>query len=91
LIIFNPPYLPKDPKEPEDSRIATTGGKKGGELITLFLKQAKKYLAKDGTIFLITSSLTKGIDWKGYGKKIIARQKLFFEEIYVWEASLKQE
>jgi len=28
LIIFNPPYLPEDPREPEDSKLATTGAKK---------------------------------------------------------------
>jgi len=85
LIIFNPPYLPEDSAEPKDSAIATTGGKKGGEIINLFLHQAKKHLTKDGKIFLLTSSLTKGINWKGYKKKSIARQKLFFEELFVWE------
>jgi release factor glutamine methyltransferase len=90
LILFNPPYLPEDSAEPKDSALATTGGKRGGEIINIFLQQAKKHLAKDGRIFLLTSSLTKGINWKGYKKKIIAKQKLFFEEIYVWENRLKQ-
>jgi release factor glutamine methyltransferase len=85
LIIFNPPYLPKDKLEDKESRLATTGGRRGGEIINQFLLQAKNYLAKGGFIFLLTSSLTKGINWKGYKKKIIAKQKLFFEEIYVWK------
>lgn len=85
LIVFNPPYLPEDSDEPKDSRIATTGGEKGSKIINKFLKQAKSHLTEKGKIFLVTSSLTKGIDWKGYKKKKIAKQKLFFEEIYVWE------
>jgi len=89
LIIFNPPYLPEDSSEPKDSKISTTGGKKGGEIINEFLQQVKNHLSKDGRIFLLTSSLTKGIKWKGYNKKLVAKQKLFFEELYVWEINLK--
>ena len=85
IIIFNPPYLPEDSREPKDSRLATTGGKKGSEIINKFLSQAKNYLEKNGKIFLVTSSLTKAIKWNGFKKKKIAKQKLFFEEIYVWE------
>lgn len=85
IILFNPPYLPEDKLEDKESRLATTGGKKGGELINKFLRQAKKHLVRGGKIFLLTSSLTKGINWKEYKKKIIAKQKLFFEELYVWE------
>lgn len=85
IILFNPPYLPEEPAEPKDPQIATTGGKKGGEIINKFLQKAKSHLNKNGKILLVTSSLTKGIKWKNWKKKIIARQKLFFEEIYVWE------
>ena len=89
IIIFNPPYLPEDKREPLSSKIATTGGKLGGETINIFLKQTKSYLKQDGRIFLITSSLTKGADFLGYAKKLLGKQKLFFEEVYVWE--LKRE
>lgn len=88
LIVFNPPYLPGDSDEPKDSQLATTGGEKGGEIINKFLQQAKKYLTKEGKIFLVTSNLTKGIKWNGYKKKVLAKQKLFFEELRVWEAKL---
>jgi release factor glutamine methyltransferase len=37
LILFNPPYLPEDKREDEESRLATTGGKKGSEIINKFL------------------------------------------------------
>ena len=88
LIIFNPPYLPEDKREPKNSRLATTGGKKGNEIINRFLKDAKKYLKEDGKIFLVTSSLTKGINWQDYKKKLLGKKKLFFERLYVWELKL---
>lgn len=87
LIIFNPPYLPRDKREPKDSQIATTGGKLGSEIINKFLKQAKKHLAPKGKIFLLTSSLTKDIDWLDYKKKLLEKKKIFFEELFVWEVT----
>ncbi|MCA9487548.1 MAG: DUF2431 domain-containing protein [Nanoarchaeota archaeon] len=85
LIIFNPPYLPEDKREDEESKLATTSGEKGSELINKFLNQAEKYLSKKGKIFLLTSSLTKGINWKYWKKKKIAEKKLFFEKLFVWK------
>lgn len=85
LIIFNPPYLPTDKKEPKSSRLATTGGKLGSEIINKFLKQAKNHLNPKGKIYLLTSTLTKGINWLNYKKKLLAKKKIFMEEIYVWE------
>ena len=87
LIIFNPPYLPKDKRESKDSQIQTTGGKKGDEIINKFLKYAKNHLEPDGKIFLITSSLSPEINFKelGYKEKEIGGRRLFFEELKVWE------
>ena len=85
LIVFNPPYLPTDAMEPTDSQLSTTGGFQGSEIINEFLKQAKNYLEKNGRIFLLTSSLTKGIKWQGFKKKCLGKEKLFFEELFVWE------
>jgi len=87
LIIFNPPYLPEDSREPKDSQTATTGGKKGTEIILKFLQQAKSHLEKNGKIFLITSSLSEKINFKklGYNSKEIGCEKLFFERLYIWE------
>lgn len=90
-IVFNPPYLPIDPLEPKSSRLETTGGKNGSELSIKFLKQAKDYLSKSGKIFLITSSLSKKINFEnlGYKSKLIEREKIFFEELYLWELQSK--
>ena len=93
LIVFNPPYLPSDSREPADSQLATTGGLQGSEIINEFLKQAENYLApkgspleeKNGRIFLLTSSLTKNINWRDYHKKLLGKEKLFFEQLSVWE------
>ena len=88
LIIFNPPYLPDDKHEPKSSRIATTGGKRGDEIILKFLKQAKKHLKPEAEIFLLTSSLTLMSrikkEFKNYKVKLLEKEKLFFEELMVW-------
>jgi release factor glutamine methyltransferase len=89
LIVFNPPYLPYDKREPESSRVSTTGGKKGSEIINRFLGQAKKHLKKGGKIILLISSLTEGIDFRGYKKKMPANKKIFFENLIVLELSLQ--
>ncbi len=90
LIIFNPPYLPEDSREPKDSQTATTGGKKGNEIILRFLQQAKSHLEKKGIIFLITSSLAPRIDFGklGYNAKEIGCEKLFFEKLSLWDLRL---
>ena len=89
IIVFNPPYLPEDKEtEDEESKIITTGGKKGSEIINKFLIQAKTHLKVKGKIFLVTSSLTKKINWLNYKKRKAAEKKIFFEKLFVWELSL---
>lgn len=86
LIIFNPPYLGEQKYDKEKD---TTGGKKGDEVILRFLKQAKDYLEKDGKIFLLKSSLTpmKRIEkeLENYKVQVLGKEKLFYEELIVWE------
>lgn len=91
VIIFNPPYLPKDSEEPEDSAIATTGGIKGNEIILRFLKDVKNYLEDHGKIFLITSSLAEDLYFEesGYEAKELGCEKMFFERLCVWELIVK--
>jgi len=92
IIIFNPPYLPEDSREPADSKIATTGGKKGSEIILRFLLDAKDYLEKDGKIFLITSNLSENINFQelGYEAKELGCEKMFFERLCIWELNYLQ-
>jgi len=95
LIIFNPPYLPEDSREPEYSKIQTTAGKKGYEIILKFLKQAKNNLSKNGAILLLFSSLSKPniikreLKKQGFKHSLINSASLpFFEELYVYKIVL---
>ena len=85
IILFNAPYLPRDKNEPKDSQLETTGGKRGDEISIKFLKQAVKHLNKDGKIFLLISSLTPLNKIDRFHPKIVARKKLFFEELLILE------
>ncbi|MCX6742354.1 MAG: DUF2431 domain-containing protein [Candidatus Pacearchaeota archaeon] len=64
------------------------GGKNGTEIIERFLKDAKKYLKKGGSVLLLTSSLNKNIEklFKKYKceYKLLEEEKFFFEKLYVW-------
>lgn len=92
-IIFNPPYLPEDKREPEDSKIQTTGGKNGYELIIRFLNEAKKHLTTKGKIILLFSSLSKPSVIKKHARKLkytiklLNKKKIFFEELFVFVLS----
>ena len=88
LIIFNPPYLPREEMEPKDSALATTGGNKGNELIERFLKEAKNYLLKNGKIIMLFSSLTPKVldlfEKYKYNYKKVLEHKVSFEYLYVY-------
>lgn len=87
-IIFNPPYLPEDKNEDQESKLCTTGGPNGYETIEKFLSQAKKHLKQDGKILLLFSSLSGdilGIIKKyGFKAKLLEEKPLFFEKLYVY-------
>lgn len=94
LIIFNPPYLPEDKREPLDSSLQTCGGKMGYEIILKFLEESKNFLKKKGKIILLFSSLSepevilsRALQIR-YKIKLLKKQKLFFEELYVYELGL---
>lgn len=89
LILFNPPYLPKQENEDFETGRIVCGGKKGDEIIIRFLENVKDFLNDKGIILLLVSSLTpmKGIDKilkkKNFKKDIIAKEKFFMEELYL--------
>ena len=90
LIIFNPPYLPEEKHEDSETKLVTTGGKYGYEILERFFKDAKKFLNKNGKILIVFSSLTnkKKIDSliKKYifKSKLLEEKKIFFESLYVY-------
>jgi len=61
LIIFNPPYLPEKKAEPKKLKLQISGGKKGYEILEKFFSEAGDYLAMDGKILVVFSTLT-GVD-----------------------------
>lgn len=90
-IIFNPPYLPQDKisgKIIEDKAIY--GGKKGWEISEKFFQEVSQYLAPQGKILFLFSSLTnkKKIDelikHNLFSVQELGRCKLAFEELYVY-------
>ena len=83
LIICNLPYLATD----EIIDIATDGGMEGFEIPSQIIKSALPCLNKSGKFIFVTSSLSnyqKLIDMvnsEGFRAEILARKKLFFEEL----------
>ena len=83
LIICNLPYLATD----EIIDIATDGGTEGFEIPSQIIKSALPCLNKSGKFIFVTSSLSnyqKLIDMinsQGFRARILARKKLFFEEL----------
>lgn len=91
LIVFNPPYLPEDEDEPEDSKRICSGGKEGWELIARFFSKVGEFLNKEGFILIVFSSLTNKekvdevITKEGFGFRELENKKLFFEVLYIYE------
>ncbi|HLD88970.1 MAG TPA: HemK2/MTQ2 family protein methyltransferase [Candidatus Nanoarchaeia archaeon] len=91
LIIFNPPYLPEEDNQQDKQQKSPVvdGGKKGHEVIELFLGQARNYLANGGAILLLFSTLTGDVEAvmkkQNYKFKKLAEEKLFMEKLFVYE------
>lgn len=91
LIIFNPPYLPNEGKDPD---VALDGGIQGCELIECFLVQAKDFLVPGGSVLLLFSTLSNFervlcvIRTKGYLAEEVAQLAMFFERLFVYRLSI---
>ena len=89
LIVCNLPYLATD----EILDVATDGGKDGFEIPKKIFDSVCRKLRKGGKFIFVTSSLSdyqKLIDYAqklGLNTKIIAKKKLFFEELILVEAT----
>jgi release factor glutamine methyltransferase len=82
-IVFNPPYLPEDPQN-TGADVALDGGADGRVFINRFLKEYRNYLKSGGFALLVESSLNNyEQDIAAFGGEVIARKKVFFEEIVV--------
>lgn len=89
LIICNLPYLATD----EICDIATDGGKEGFEIPRKILDSVYDKIKPNGKFIFVTSSLSniqKLIDYAqklGLKSQIIAKKKLFFEELILVEST----
>jgi release factor glutamine methyltransferase len=97
LIVFNPPYLPSDAREDSESRRATTGGKKGDEIIVRFLRSLNEHLATEGISLIAISSLTPKkrilfeLKKQNLNYKVLSSRSFFFETLEVWEIKREKE
>ncbi len=88
LIVCNPPYLATD----EILDIATDGGAEGLEIPLKIIKSVIPCLKITGKFLFVTSSLSnyqaliKETKKEGLTAKVIAKKKLFFEELIIIEA-----
>jgi len=91
LIVCNMPYLPSE--QVSDKTI--DGGQEGMEVPLQIIESSKNCLRRGGKILFLTSTLanyqkliekTKKL---GFNVNIVARKKLFFEELIIIEAKLK--
>ena len=94
LVIFNPPYLPIEPKEafgtPLD--LAWEAGPDGRAVIDRFLNELPEYLAPNGRALFVQSSLAnvkktiRALEANGFRVEVVARRKLSFEEFFILRA-----
>jgi len=93
LILFNAPYLPSEPYEERSwTGRAWAGGPSGRKVIDRFIKDAPKFLTRDGRILLVQSSLSnidktlERFDETGLKARVVAETKIPFEKIVLIEA-----
>lgn len=88
LIVCNLPYLPSD--EIVDRTV--DGGAQGLEMPTRIIESASGCVKAGGKMLLLTSSLAnyqklmEATQSRGFSVKILAKKKLFFEELILIEA-----
>jgi len=89
VIMFNPPYLPS--MVIEDATI--DGGRKGRVLAEKFLRLLPRHLKKDGTVFLLLSSLNDPAslirDHPEFSLAVAMRRSFFFEELQVLKLAFR--
>jgi len=94
LIIFNAPYLPSKPEEQRAwIELSWAGGPDGREIIDRFIRQVPRYLAENGRVLLVQSSLAdidktlQMLKEEGLRPKVTAERKVSFETLVIVEAS----
>lgn len=89
LVAFNPPYVPSEGIED----VAVDGGADGTEVALRFLEEALRVVKKEGTIVMLLSSknstvvIERECFRRNFRMRKIAEERLFFESLYVFEAT----
>ncbi|MBN1786295.1 MAG: methyltransferase [Candidatus Methanofastidiosa archaeon] len=89
VIIFNPPYLPSERMDTDIYDKCWDGGEDGREVTDRFLDGLRGNIKEGGSIFLLQSSFCdpertmERLCSLGFSSKVIAKEKLFFEELFV--------
>jgi release factor glutamine methyltransferase len=91
LILFNPPYVLSEEKK----FIELDGGINGREVLDKFLNSFAEHLNEKGRIYFIQTNLNdlnetkKVLEGNDFKMEIIAKKKLFFEELIVVKSKKK--
>jgi release factor glutamine methyltransferase len=92
LIMFNPPYLPKEPNDKNDElKKAWDGGDIGIEVTQRFLGELKNHLSKEGKALMVQSSLSMPENTPDFFKKFglfyktVDERPFFFEKLYLYK------
>ncbi len=95
VVVFNPPYLPKDDMSTGLDH-ALIGGDTGAEVTQRFIPQVADHLKEDGRVYVVVSTLadSKSI-WKtmeecGFVVEMVSEEPMFFEKIQVLRGTLKE-
>ncbi len=89
VIVFNPPYLPVEEGESDETY---AGGTTGRETIERFIEYLPMYLSEKGTVFLVISSLTGEEEVKSLFEAqnmtadVIVKEKVPWEELILLKA-----
>jgi len=90
IVVFNPPYLPSSTIGDR----TTDGGKHGTEVISRFLDEVTEHLVGNGRGMLVVSSLNDPehlmMRHAGLSFRRVRERSLFFERLFVLEATVKQ-
>ncbi|MEM2302492.1 MAG: methyltransferase [Sulfolobales archaeon] len=96
LVAINPPYLPVNERSTW-LEITWSGGERGVDRAIEMVKSVLKPLSRQGFIYIVLSSLgdlglfEDSMRAEGLTYRIIARKKLFFEELVVYKLKRNSE
>jgi release factor glutamine methyltransferase len=96
-VLFNPPYLPRDPDAERDDWMeqALTGGETGRAVVEPFLATVERVLAPGGRVLLLVSTLTDiqavaaHAEDHGLAARTVSEERYPFERLAVLEIAVE--